>query len=285
MPNKFLQITSVMRLDNPSGYLLVFFPATYGLLLSSTNLQDLYLIPTLFLGSIFARSAGCVVNDIFDRNLDSRVARTKDRPIASGAMKTTEALLLVCFLLSLCLIILLSMTFTSILVGMIAFLMIVAYPLMKRLTYFPQMFLGGTFNLGVLIAYAAIDDHISFEAMMLYIGCCFWTIGYDTIYAFMDIKDDKKIGIKSTAIFFEKGLYKPFIAICYVSFITLFINTILSAGNYTFTIVSALFSLTILLWQVYTLNINDIKNCLQRFNSNQLVGLILFLGMLMDRLI
>jgi 4-hydroxybenzoate polyprenyltransferase len=285
MPNKFLQITAVMRLDIPSGYLLVFFPATYGLLLSLTNLQNLYLIPILFFGSVFARSAGCVINDIFDRNLDSKVARTRDRPIASGSMKITEALTLICFLLSLCLIILLSMTFTSILVGMIAFLMIVAYPLTKRLTYFPQIFLGGTFNLGVLIAYAAIDDHISFDAMMLYIGCCFWTVGYDTIYAFMDIKDDKKIGVKSTAIFFEKGLYKTFIAICYLSFIALFIKAVWAVGDCQFAIIAAILSLAIFLWQVYTLNINDVKNCLQRFNSNQLVGLILFVGMLTDRLL
>lgn len=281
MPNKFYHYYNLIRLGSPTGYLLVFFPAIFGIFLASTNLHDLKLIPLFFVGSIMSRSAGCIINDITDRNLDKHVERTKMRPIASGIISVKESLLVLYIILFICLAILLSLTLTSIMIGFIAFCLIIIYPLMKRITYFPQIFLGITFNLGCLIGYAAINDHVSFSATLLYLGCCFWTIGYDTIYAFMDIKDDKIIGIKSTAIFFEKQYYRLWIILFYMTFILLYTNVNLVRGYYLGTL-GGIIVIPMLLWQVKTLDISSVENCLVRFKNNNYVGLILSASMFID---
>lgn len=285
MPNKFLQLIAIMRLNAPIGYLLVFFPTVFGLLLALKDLKKLVLIPLFFIGSVLSRAAGCIINDIFDYKIDAKVERTKNRPIASGNMTIKEALIVTGLLLVGCLHILISLSITSITLGIIAFFMILVYPLMKRFTNFPQFFLGATFNLGVLIAYAALDDQINQEAIVLYTACCFWTIGYDTIYAFIDIRDDKKVGVKSTAIFFEKKFYKLFIISCYFLFILLFTIANIMSTKYFFPIFGVIISFIILSWQVMTLEINNPDTCLLRFKSNQYVGLILSFSMLLEHLL
>lgn len=281
MPNKFHHYYKLMRFHSPTGYLLVFFPAIFGVFLASSTWDNLQVIPLFFIGSILSRAAGCIINDITDRKLDKYVARTKMRPIACGAISVREALIALYALLLICLLILLSLTVTAIMIGFIAFCFILIYPLMKRITYFPQVFLGFTFNLGCLIGYAAIVDHVSFEVLLLYLGCCFWTVGYDTIYAFMDIKDDKSIGIKSTAVFFEKRYYRLWITIFYMAFIVLYTNVNL-LSNYYVGALGGIMVTPLLLWQVTTLNINAPKNCSLRFKSNNYVGLILSISMMID---
>jgi 4-hydroxybenzoate polyprenyltransferase len=211
------------------------------------------------------------------------VSRTKNRPIASGKITNKEAIAVLGALLSLSLAILLSLNKTSIYLGFIAIILIAIYPLMKRYTYFPQAFLGITFNIGCLIGYSAIKDNISIDAILLYVACGFWTMGYDTIYAFMDIDDDKKIGVKSTAIFFENSNVKLIIALFYIIFLALF--TIVFIENISFynIVAIALISSTIY-WIIAYLDIKDTENCMSRFKINNYIGFILFLAMLLEKL-
>lgn len=288
MPNKSLQnklpiIYNMMRLGAPTGYLLSFFPATFGLLLAYQRPVNLLYIPVFFLGSVLTRSAGCIINDLLDQNLDKKVTRTQSRPLASGAISSKEAILILIVLLLCSLGILLSLSTTAIYIGIIAFFMISLYPLMKRITYFPQVFLGLTFNLGCLIGYAAIKNNISINSLILYFACGFWTVGYDTIYAFMDLKDDKKVGIKSTALLLENMNYKAIILTLYFTFIFLFafatwnmVNLPLCTAITLCTIYAA--------WLVYTLDIKQESNCLKRFKANNYIGFILFLGLLLEKL-
>jgi 4-hydroxybenzoate polyprenyltransferase len=272
----------MMRLGAPTGYLLAFFPSMFGLLLAYHEARHLFYIPVFFIGSVLSRGAGCIINDLLDQNFDKQVTRTKNRPIASGVVSSKSAMIILICLLFLCLLILLSLTKTAIYVGIVAFCMICLYPLMKRVTYFPQVFLGITFNLGVLIGYAAITDQISIEAMMVYLACGFWTVAYDTIYAFMDIKDDKKIGIKSSAIFFEKMNYKLIILILYFVFIGLFYSALHRTGFFlTFALI---LSALLAIWIVYTLDIDKEINCFVRFKANNYIGFLLFLGLVLEKL-
>lgn len=274
MPKIFLTIILLMRLNTPVGYLLVFFPALFGLFLAYRDPSDLFYIPVFFLGSIIARSAGCIINDLFDKDFDKQVKRTKNRPLSNNKISLPLVFFILVFLLTISLIILLALSLTSLIIGVISFFMIVLYPLMKRFTYFPQVFLGLTFNLGCLIAYAAIKDEILITALLMYLACGFWTFGYDTIYAFMDIKDDKKIGVKSSAIFLEKRQYKLWIVFSYICFIALYVITNLLSKNHIGAL-GAVIAIPMLLWQVKTLDVSKPKICLARFKSNIYVGCVL----------
>ena len=280
MPKIFSTIVELLRLDKPVGYLLVFFPALFGLFLAYEEPIDLYYIPVLFVGSVLARSSGCVINDFFDRDFDRQVLRTKNRPLANNTISTELALIILGLLLLLTMWILLYFTIIPIIIGIIAFCMIVIYPLMKRFTYFPQVFLGLTFNLGCLISYAEIKDDISVGAFLMYIACGFWTFGYDSIYAFMDIKDDKSIGVKSSAIFLKDKNYKLFILCAYIIFMVLYVVANLSTNNYL-GLIGGTIALFVLFWQVKSLDVTDPANCLIRFKSNVYVGFIMAFSMLL----
>ena len=280
MPKIFSTIVELLRLDKPVGYLLVFFPALFGLFLAYEEPIDLYYIPVLFVGSVLARSSGCVINDFFDRDFDRQVLRTKNRPLANNTISTELALIILGLLLLLTMWTLLYFTIIPIIIGIIAFCMIVIYPLMKRFTYFPQVFLGLTFNLGCLISYAEIKDDISVGAFLMYIACGFWTFGYDSIYAFMDIKDDKSIGVKSSAIFLKDKNYKLFILCAYIIFMVLYVVANLSTNNYL-GLIGGTIALFVLFWQVKSLDVTDPANCLIRFKSNVYVGFIMAFSMLL----
>jgi len=280
MPKIFSTIVELLRLDKPVGYLLVFSPALFGLFLAYEEPIDLYYIPVLFVGSVLARSSGCVINDFFDRDFDKQVLRTKNRPLANNTISTELALIILGLLLLLTMWTLLYFTIIPIIIGIIAFCMIVIYPLMKRFTYFPQVLLGLTFNLGCLISYAEIKDDISVGAFLMYIACGFWTFGYDSIYAFMDIKDDKSIGVKSSAIFLKDKNYKLFILCAYIIFMVLYVVANLSTNNYLGLIGGAI-ALFVLFWQVKSLDVTDPANCLIRFKSNVYVGFIMAFSMLL----
>ncbi len=287
MPNifyhkEFEPLIALMRLNAPTGYLLSFFPAAYGLILASQTILDLFYLPLFFIGSVLTRAAGCIINDIFDKDFDRKVTRTKNRPLASGTISVKTAIVILLVLLLCCLAILLLLTNTSIIVGFVAFFLIILYPLMKRITYFPQAFLGVTFNAGALIGFAAIQDAISKNAVILYIACGFWTMAYDTIYAFMDIKDDKKIGIKSTAIFFEHMQYKQIILTFYGVFTLLHLLVFYQFGLKVFIVDTLCFLCCI--WICATLNIQDRANCYYRFKANNYIGLLLMLPLVLEKL-
>lgn len=277
MTNHILSIIQLMRLNSPTGYLLAFFPACFGFFLTNPKQSDFSFLLLFFIGSIIVRSAGCIINDILDKDFDKEIRRTKNRPLASAALSFKTAMIILSILLFIGFTILLTLTNIAIYVGLIAMMMIAIYPLMKRITYIPQVFLGLTFNLGALIAYASILYDLSISAFLMYAACCFWTIGYDTIYGFMDLQDDQKIGVKSIALLLVNGKYKIWILLFYLIFILLFTMLTYTINYKICTIVGSIFAGLILIWQVVTLNIKDHQNCLARFKSNNYVGFILFI--------
>lgn len=283
MPNIFSLISNIMRLHTPTGYLLSYFPSVFGLLLAYEQRANLIYVPIFLVGSILARGAGCIINDILDRDLDKHVARTKDRPLAAGTLSVKQSLLIALIVFSLCLIILFSLTKTAIYIGFVTFFLILIYPLMKRITYFPQLFLGITFNTGCLIGFAAVKDYLSADAFLLYLACGFWTLAYDTIYAFADIQDDKKIGIKSTAVFLEHMPYKLVISISYLIFYLLFIYVF--RDTLSFLSVPIIIACIILsLYSVNSLDITRERNCISRFKLNNYIGFILFSVILLEKI-
>ena len=218
----FIQLT---RLDKPIGYMLLFWPCLWGLTIAydfenSLKIYFFYLI--LFLaGSVLMRSAGCIVNDIADRNYDKKVLRTKNRPIASGKISVKLGFFYISLLCLLALIVLLQFNKLTIILALVSMPLAFAYPYMKRLTYWPQLFLGITFNYGLLLGWISIQESLDLTPIIFYIGAIFWTLGYDTIYGYQDIKDDEIIGVKSTSIKFKNNP-KKFLLLCYViTFISL----------------------------------------------------------------
>ena len=274
----FIDLT---RLNKPIGFMLLFWPCSWGLSYSYNVSQDtemyLYYLLLFFLGSVLMRSAGCIVNDIVDKDFDRKVSRTKKRPLASGKISVTKSLFYVLILCLLAFLILIQFNFLTIFLGLLSMLFAFSYPFMKRITYWPQLFLGLTFNWGIVMAWVAINNSISIDIFILYAAAIFWTLGYDTIYGVQDMADDEIIGIKSTSIKFKKNI-KTFVGIAYLMtcliLIYLFKNK-LGINLTTFLITMFFISL------VYQLNIFDKhnpKNCLKAFKFNNISGLLLFLG-------
>ena len=216
--NLFLELT---RLKKPIGYMLLFWPCAWGLTLIydfSNNLNKYFIYLLLFfLGAILMRSAGCIVNDILDRKFDKKVLRTKNRPIASGQISVQIGLLYAFSLCGLAFLVLINFNYFTILLALASMPLAFTYPLMKRYTYWPQLFLGITFNYGLILGWTSIDEQIDIIPIIFYFGAIFWTLGYDTIYGYQDIKDDEIIGLKSTSIKFKKTPY-AFLYICYSIF-------------------------------------------------------------------
>lgn len=283
MLKKIRLFARLARIGSPSVYSVYFFPASFGLLLSSQLQETIGYLALFFIGSITTRGAGCIINDVCDRNFDKLVERTKKRPLASDDLTLQEALVALAILSLLSLSILLTLPKAAIIIGLIAAVMTGLYPLMKRITYLPQVFLGATINAGVLIGYASIHEAVSLPALVLYFSCCFWTLGYDTIYAFMDLEDDKKAGIKGTAILLEKHSPKLWLVAFYLSFALLFsIALFLARGVLTIPqFVGIVLASLLMLWQVVTLNIRSPSSCLIRFKANTYVGAKLMLVCLM----
>jgi len=283
--NLFIELT---RLNKPIGFMLLFWPCAWGLTIGydfskSINTYIYYLF-LFFLGSIFMRSAGCIINDIADKELDKKVERTKNRPIASNKISTKLGLIYSFFLCFLAFLVLINFNWFTIIMALGSMPLAFAYPLMKRYTYWPQLFLGITFNYGLILGWVSIKNSLDIAPIIFYTGAIFWTLGYDTIYGFQDIKDDEIIGIKSTSIKFKK---KPitFLTICYSIFIFFTLMTgILMKLNNLFFIISILPFLHLLAYQVKNIKINDTSNCLKLFKSNNFFGLLILLTILIGKL-
>ena len=283
--NLFIELT---RLKKPIGYMLLFWPCVWGLTLvydfnSEINTYFNYLIFFL-LGSILMRSAGCIVNDIIDKKFDQKVERTKNRPIASGKISIKLALLYTLVLCFCAFLILINFNLLTIVFALASMPFAFSYPLMKRFTYWPQLFLGITFNYGLVLAWISINNSISLVPILFYIGAIFWTLGYDTIYGYQDIKDDEIIGIKSTSIKFKNNP-KTFLTLCY-SF--LLISLILIGFLMNFSNIFYLFIIIpfchLFFYQINFLNINKPENCLKMFKSNNILGLIICVNILVGKL-
>lgn len=274
------------RFDRPIGVWLLFWPGAWSLSMAAAaegRPPDLRLLSLFAAGSLVMRAAGCVINDLWDRDLDGRVARTALRPLPSGQVTPRQALLFLGALLLAGFVILLQLTPLAIWLGVASLALVVAYPLMKRITYWPQAFLGLTFNWGALLGWAAATGELAWPALLLYLGGIAWTLGYDTIYAHQDREDDALIGIKSAALKLGDRS-KPWIAGFYAVAVLLMAAAGGAAGlGWVFWLAVAGVALQVA-WQVSTLDIDAPANCLRRFKSNHHFGALLWLGIALSSL-
>ena len=277
----FIDLT---RLKKPIGFMLLFWPCAWGLTLAydfSTSIYNyLFYLTLFFLGSVLMRSAGCIVNDILDKEFDSKVFRTKNRPIASGKISVKLAGIYAMMLCLLALLVLLNFNYFTIILALGSMPLAFSYPLMKRFTYWPQLFLGITFNYGLILGWTAVKGDIEFVPILFYLGAIFWTLGYDTIYGYQDIKDDEIIGLKSTSIKFkEKG--KQFVFACYFTLLVFFIiGGYFMKFNYIYYLlfIGPIFHL--FFYQLRMFNLMNPSSCLKAFKSNNLFGLIVLINIL-----
>ena len=275
--NIFINLT---RLNKPIGFMLLFWPCSWGLAYAfeyNPNLElFIYYLALFFLGSVLMRSAGCIVNDIVDKNFDKQVERTKNRPIASGIISVKKSFFYVLTLCLLAFVILIQFNFFTIILGMSSMILAFSYPFMKRITYWPQLFLGLTFNWGIIMAWAAMGMNFNLEILLLYLAAIFWTLGYDTIYGVQDMSDDEIIGLKSTAIKFKNNI-KLFVGASYA--ITIFLLSLILYNKIGINIISILFILFISLkiFQIIYFDKKNPQKCLDAFKLNNLSGLVLFL--------
>jgi len=267
------------RADRPIGTWLLLIPCWWGTALATPSWPDWQLFVLFAIGSLVMRGAGCTVNDIADKDFDAQVARTATRPIASGEISLRRASLFLGFLLLLGLAVLLQFNGFSQALGISSLTLVALYPFMKRITYWPQLFLGFTFNWGALMGWAVVYGNISGPALALYAAGVFWTLGYDTIYAHQDKKDDILVGVKSTALKFGTST-KPWLVGFYaVTIIMLSLAGNLAGLNWPF--YSALVLGTLhLAWQSQTIDITSPKDCLSKFKSNRDFGLIVLAGII-----
>jgi len=268
----------LIRINKPNGIMLLMFPAIWSILIVLKEEIDIYLLLLFAYGSFIMRSAGCIINDIIDKKIDRNIERTKSRPLASEKLESSDAIILLIIFLSIGLSILLNLNSICILLGFIAFPLILLYPLMKRFTYFPQLCLAIVFNFSVLISWTAAKGEFEVQSLLLYLACIFWTLGYDTIYAYQDIDDDKKIGVKSLAIYLEKNI-KFWITLFYLIFIGFFsFLAILNSINLIFFIIITLFALKIL-FEIFKIKELQSKNCLKIFQMNSWYGFFITIGL------
>ena len=282
--NLFIELT---RLKKPIGYLLLFWPCAWGLTLiydftGSLNIYFYYLL-LFFLGSVLMRSAGCIVNDILDRKFDKKVKRTKNRPIASGKIKVQIGFLYAFILCLLAFLVLINFNYFTIMIALASMPLAFTYPLMKRFTYWPQLFLGITFNYGLILGWTSISEQLGIVPIIFYIGAIFWTLGYDTIYGFQDIKDDEIIGVKSTSIKF-KGTAKIFLILCYLSLISsLVIGGLMMNFNSIYFLSITIPIIHLFFYQINNFDSKNPASCLKIFKSNNYLGVIIFFNILVGR--
>ena len=274
----FIELT---RLNKPIGFMLLFWPCSWGLAYAylkteNLNLFSYYLI-LFFLGSVLMRSAGCIFNDIVDKDFDKKVKRTKTRPIASGKITVYRSLIYVLSLCFIAFLILMQFNLLTIILGMSSMILAFSYPFMKRITYWPQLFLGITFNWGIIMAWTSMTNYITPEIIILYTSAIFWTLGYDTIYGAQDMSDDEIIGLKSTSIKFKNDI-ALFVSASYsisVILIAYLFRDLLGINFFTlFIIMFILF----LIYQLIELKKKTSKNYLKLFKYNNYTGMILFIG-------
>jgi 4-hydroxybenzoate polyprenyltransferase len=285
--NQIKLFINLVRLKKPIGFMLLFWPCAWGLTLAYDFSKDLgtyfFYLTLFFLGAVLMRSAGCIVNDILDKEFDKKVFRTKNRPIASGQISIQVAIFYAAVLCLLALFVLLNFNQFTIILALGSMPLAFSYPMMKRFTYWPQLFLGVTFNYGLILGWTAIRADIDIVPILFYTGAVFWTLGYDTIYGYQDIKDDEIIGLKSTSIKF-KGEAKKFLIVCYAILIILFL-----IGGYYMKLNNIYFFLMIIpffhlfYYQIKTFKSKDPSSCFDVFKSNNILGLIIFLNILIAK--
>ena len=282
--NQIRIFIELSRLNKPIGFMLLFWPCAWGLAYAYSIEQNLdkflYFLVLFFIGSVLMRSAGCIVNDIVDKDVDIKVQRTKKRPLAANLISVKKSLLYVFLLCAVAFLILIQFNKLTIVLGLASMILAFSYPYMKRFTYWPQLFLGLTFNWGIIMAWTSITGYISFEIIVLYTSAIFWTLGYDTIYGVQDIVDDEIIGMKSTSIKFKNNI-KLFVSICYFLSSALLVYLFYyKFGLNNFTLLITMFILT-LMYQIIKFKKDSPKKCLEAFKLNNISGLFLFFGIIL----
>jgi 4-hydroxybenzoate polyprenyltransferase len=280
-PARIRPYLQLMRLDRPIGTWLLFWPCVFGLFLGAAaderrfvEWHDLIYVLLFGIGALVMRGAGCTFNDIIDRDIDAAVARTRGRPIPSGAVTTKQAAIL---LVALCLVglaILLQFNGFAVALGAASLLLVAAYPFMKRITWWPQAWLGLTFNWGALLGFAAQTGRLDMGDAMLYAGLIFWTLGYDTIYAHQDREDDELIGVKSTARLFGRDSRKWILRFYAISFTLILAAGFTEHAGWPFGFMM-LAAGAHMLWQVRRLDIDNSANCLALFRANRETGALI----------
>jgi 4-hydroxybenzoate polyprenyltransferase len=271
------------RIDRPIGAWLLFLPGLWSLVLTTEGARLPWLVLLFGLGAILMRAAGCVVNDMWDRELDRKISRTALRPLAAGTLRLRQALWFLAALLCAALLILLQLNRMAQLLGVASLLLVALYPLAKRVTWWPQLMLGLTFGWGAPMGFAAGAGRLGWVAAALYGAAICWILGYDTIYAHQDRQDDALIGVRSTARLFARHT-DAFLAVCYAATLALLALAGHAAG------LSAAFYLVLLAaagmlgWQIVRLDIDDPALCLKLFKANRDVGLVVALAFLAGRL-
>ena len=281
-PRTWLPYLLLARVDRPIGTWLLFLPGLWGILLVHASVSETVRLVTLFaIGSLVMRAAGCVVNDLWDRDIDRKVARTAGRPLASGALRPRHALVFLMVLLLAGLAVLLQLNRLSQVLGMASLLLVGLYPLAKRVTWWPQLMMGLTFGFGAPIGYAAAAGRVDVAWLALYAAAILWDLGFDTIYAHQDREDDALIGIKSTALLFGART-RPALMVFYgLAVVLIGVALALAGAGWMAWIGLAAFAVH-LVSQIETLEIGDPKLCLRIFKSNRNAGLLLFAGLLAD---
>ena len=276
---KFTDYLNLIRFNKPIGFLLLMWPCWFSLSILDLNLNSLFFwLVIFFLGSFFMRSAGCIINDIIDRDIDKKIYRTKQRPLAAKRISLIEAILILIVLLLISFLILLQFNYNAIIVGLLSIPFIILYPFMKRITNWPQIILGIVFSWGVLIVAIQFNGIITSQFFILYIGCVFWTLGYDTVYAYQDRKDDIVQGIKSTAVFFgENG--RIFVALCYFIVILIFgyLGWNSSKSLFSVIIIAMIGICTYIAIQKWDINSLESSNFYFRQNNTFAIMLFLYL--------
>tara|TARA_B100000676_G_scaffold212320_1_gene208703 strand:- start:5474 stop:6409 length:936 start_codon:yes stop_codon:yes gene_type:complete len=283
-PKRIWPYLTLARVDRPIGTWLLLLPCWWGLAAAGgENATLLVYYAFLFaVGAFVMRGAGCIWNDILDRDYDAKVARTALRPIASGEISVPSAALLLAALTGIGLLVLVQFNDFTILTATISLVLVALYPMMKRITYWPQAWLGLTFNWGVLVGCSAINGALDASAYCLYAAGFLWTLGYDTIYALQDKDDDALIGVRSTALLF--GQHTPYwVAVFYSASLIMFAVAGLQADMNTLYYVGVGIATIQFGWQVLRLDIKDPQNCLAKFKSNKWLGILIAISLVAGR--
>lgn len=284
LPEAWRPFALLMRLDRPIGAWLLFLPALWAFALAAPGWGVGVALILLFgIGSVVMRGAGCVVNDLWDRDLDRQVTRTAGRPLASGAVSPRRALAFLACLLALGLVILVQLNGLAILLGVVSLVPVALYPLAKRVTDWPQAVLGLTFSWGAPMGYAAATGRLDAPGLLLYAAAFLWILGYDTIYAHQDREDDAMVGVRSSARRLGERT-RPFLIACYGGAVALLLAAGWRAGMGPLFFPALLLPAAVLGWQVARLDIHDPVRCLRLFQNNREVGLLIALAFLAGRL-
>ncbi|HVZ09915.1 4-hydroxybenzoate octaprenyltransferase [Rhodopila sp.] len=284
LPRSWLPYLLLARADRPIGTWLLFLPGMWGILLARPPLSDGIRLLLLFgIGSLAMRAAGCVVNDLWDRDIDRKVARTAGRPLASGALRPIQALLFLAVLLLVGLAVLVQLNPPAQRMGIGSLLLVFLYPLAKRFTWWPQLVMGFTFGFGAPLGYTAATGVIDGAWVAIYLAAILWDLGFDTIYAHQDREDDALVGVRSTARLFGERT-RPFLAVCYAGTIAMLVTAGILAGLRPWFYAALIVPAALLARQVITLNIHDPARCLRLFRANREVGIAIGLAILVGAL-